>query len=105
MRALEQSNPTANGVQRKNVRVAVECFTNYVDPPRTFPLIGFCQLHHIHYKCVVDWIEVARAGSARSRAKESFQEVVYIDRDHFHLVNQDKTPTKTARARADETSR
>ncbi len=46
----------------------------YVDPPRTFPLIGPAQLYHAVYRCTFDY------GNAR--------EVVHIDYNHLHLVGE-----------------
>jgi len=94
MQALEKARPIRGGlpflheVQRNNVRIVVEPIADYVDPPRVYPLIGPAQLHHAHYKCTVYFTEVVRVGwpIPYTIRNEDAQEVVYIDRDHLHMV-------------------
>ena len=94
MRALEAARPVEGGlpllyeVQRNNIRIVVEPIGEYVDPPRTYPLIGPAQLHHAHYKCIIYFTEVVRVGwpIPYTTVDEDSQEVVYIDHDHLHMV-------------------
>ena len=94
MRALEKARPVQGGlpfmheIQRNNVRIVVEPITDYIDPPRVYPLTGPAQLHHAHYKCIVYYTEVTRVGwpIPYTTTDEDCQEVVYIDHDHLHMV-------------------
>ena len=94
MRALEKAKPLQGGlpmlheIQRTNVRIVVEPLSDYIDPPRVYPLTGPAQLHHAHYKCIVYFSEVTRVGwpIPYTTTDEDCQEVVYIDHDHLHMV-------------------
>jgi hypothetical protein len=94
MRALERSHPVEGGlpmmhtVQRNNVRIVKEKISDYIDPPRFYPLIGPAQLHHAHYKCTVYYTEITRVGwpLPYTTRDEDAREVIYIDHDHFHMV-------------------
>lgn len=94
IRALEDAKPVAGGipflheVQRNNVQIVVEPVADYVDPPRVYPLIGPAQLHHAHYKCIINYTEIKRAGwpIPYTAVDEDSQEVIYIDHNHLHMV-------------------
>jgi hypothetical protein len=94
VRALERARNVEGGVpllheiQRNNVRMVIEPISDYVDPPRVYPLIGPAQLHHAHYKCIIYFTEVTRVGwpIPYTTVDEDAQEVIYIDHNHFHLV-------------------
>jgi hypothetical protein len=94
MRALERARPVEGGVpllhevQRNNVRMTIEPISDYVDPPRVYPLIGPAQLHHAHYKCTIYYTEVTRVGwpLPYTTVDEDTREVIYIDHNHFHMV-------------------
>ncbi|MBN2577459.1 MAG: hypothetical protein JXB10_00515 [Pirellulales bacterium] len=94
MRALEDARrvqggyPLLHEVQRNNVRIVVEPISDYVDPPRVYPLIGPAQLHHAHYKCNVYYTETTRVGwpIPYTVTDEETMETVYIDHDHLHMV-------------------
>ena len=94
MRTLERAQPVEGGipflhqVQRNNVRITKVKISDYVDPPRVYPLIGPAQLHHAHYKCTVYFTEVKRVGwpLPHTLRDEDSQEVVYIDHNHLHMV-------------------
>ncbi len=74
-------------VSRDDVEVAVECLVDQVDPPRFYPLVGPAQLHHCHYKCIVSFTETAESAYPFPfQGKRRRKEIVYIDRDHLHLV-------------------
>ena len=100
-RVLEASRPVQGGwpmlyeTQRMNMHIVCEPISDYVDPPRVYPLCGPAQLHHVHYKCIVNFTEVVRVGwpIPYTTTNEDCQEVVYIDHDHFHMVgNMDPGP-------------
>ena len=94
MRALEKAQPIEGGIpflhttQRDNVRIVVEPISDYVDPPRVYPLIGPAQLHHAHYKCIIHYSNTTHVGwpIPYTAADEEAQEVIYIDHNHFHMV-------------------
>ena len=94
MRALEKARPVQGGLpflyelQRNNVRLVVEPISDYVDPPREYPLLGPAQLHHAHYKCTIYFSETTRVGwpIPYTTVNEDAQEVVYIDHNHLHMV-------------------
>lgn len=92
VRALEPSVqgglPFLHEIQRNNVRMIVEPIADYVDPPRFYPLIGWAQLHHAHYKCTIFYQEVTRVGwpLPYTTVDEDAREVIYIDHNHFHIV-------------------
>ena len=68
MRALEKAQPVQGGIpflfehSRNNVRIVKEKISDYIDPPRVYPLIGPAQQHHAHYKCTVYFEDVRRVG-------------------------------------------
>ena len=71
---------------RDDIEFAVEKLVDKVDPPRFIPLIGPAQLHHCHWKCTVYFTETVDAiFPVPFRYKRRRAEVVYIDKDHFHL--------------------
>jgi len=94
MRALERAHPLQGGfpllheVQRNNVNIIKEKISDYVDPPRVYPLIGPAQQHHAHYKCTVYYTEITHVGwpLPHTLTNEDAQEVIYIDHNHFHMV-------------------
>jgi len=94
MRAMEKARPIQGGVpflyerSRNNVRVVKEKISDYVDPPRVYPMIGPAQQHHAHYKCTVYYEDVRRVGwpSPHTLRDEDAQEVLYIDHNHLHMV-------------------
>jgi hypothetical protein len=102
MRTFERALPQQGGLpflyecQRNNVRIVKEKISDYVDPPRVFPLIGPAQVHHCHYKCTIYYTQVERIGwpLPHTLRDEDAQEVVYIDHNHLHSVgNTDPGPT------------
>lgn len=94
MQALEKARPIRGNtpllyeIQRNNVRIVTELISDYIDPPRVFPMVGPAQLHHAHYKSTVYFTEVTRVGwpVPYTTRNEDTQEVVYIDHDHLHQV-------------------
>jgi hypothetical protein len=72
---------------RDDIDFSVERLVDTIDPPRFFPLIGPAQLHHCHYKCTVYYTETLESCYPFPfRCKQRRVQVVYIDRDHLHLV-------------------
>ncbi len=94
MRALEKARPVEGGLpflhetQRNHVRMVIEPISDYVDPPRVYPLLGPAQQHHAHYKCTLYFQETTRVGwpIPYTSKNEDAQEVVYIDHNHLHIV-------------------
>ena len=95
MAALERDFPLPDGVtslwehRRVNVRIVKDKLADYIDPPRNFPLIGPAQLHHKHYKCTVYFIALTQTcwPLPFTIADDDVQETVYIDQNHFHMVD------------------
>jgi len=72
---------------RDDIDFTVERLVDTIDPPRFFPLIGPAQLHHCHYKCTVYFTETRESCYPFPfRCKERRLQVVYIDKDHLHMV-------------------
>ena len=94
MRALERAHPLEGGwpllheVQRNNVRIVKDKISDYIDPPRFYPLVGPAQQHHAHYKCTVYYTQVTRVGwpIPHTLKDEDAREVIYVDHNHFHMV-------------------
>jgi len=88
MPTVQGGLPFLHEIQRNNVRMTVEPIADYVDPPRFYPLIGWAQQHHAHYKCTVYYTEVTRVGwpIPYTTVDEDAVEVIYIDHNHFHIV-------------------
>lgn len=94
MHALEQARPIQGGIpliyetERNNVRIIKEKISDYIDPPRFYPLIGPAQLHHAHYKCTIYFAEKTTVGYPVPHTLHDREavEVVYIDHNHFHMV-------------------
>jgi hypothetical protein len=94
MRALEKARPIQGGlpmlheIQRNKCRIVKDKISDYIDPPRFYPLIGPAQVHHVHYKCTVYFTEITRVGwpVPYTKVDEDAQEVVYVDHEHFHMV-------------------
>ncbi len=94
MRTFERAMPTQGGtpflqtVQRDNVRIVKEKISDYIDPPRVYPLVGPAQLHHCHYKCSIYYTETTHVGwpLPHTLVDEDSVEVVYIDHNHLHMV-------------------
>ncbi len=79
----------------KDIRIVKEKKADYVDPPRTYPLIGPAQLHHTHYKCSVHFTESLRVGwPIPHKSEKEAVEVVYIETSHLHKL--DDTRKKAA---------
>jgi hypothetical protein len=71
---------------RDDIEFTVEKLVDKVDPPRFIPLMGLAQLHHCHWKCTVYYTETIDSSHPFPfRLKRRRAEVVYIDKDHFHL--------------------
>ena len=92
--ALEGARPVQGGIpllwekQRNDVRIIKEKISDYIDPPRFYPLIGPAQLHHAHYKCTIYFDEKTTIGYPVPHTLHDREtiEVIYIDHNHFHMV-------------------
>jgi hypothetical protein len=98
---------------REEYDFRIEKMQDRIDPPRFFPLIGQAQLHHCHWKCTVTFTETVEfTYPTEARYSKRQSEVIYIDRDHFHLyvVNEKESaseessvvPVPAAAARSSE---
>ncbi len=93
MVALEKARPINGGIpflqgeQRNNVRIVKEKISDFVDPPRMYPLVGMAQKHTVHYKCTVFFTEITRVGwpVPYTTVNEDAQETLLIDVDHLHM--------------------
>jgi hypothetical protein len=71
---------------RDDYNVVIEKIVDQIDPCTYVPLIGPAQLHHCHYRCTVFWKErLMSCYPFPFTAENDRVEVVYIDKDHFHL--------------------
>jgi hypothetical protein len=78
--------PYIYDVAREDVEVRTEKLVDQVDPPCYFPLIGFAQLHHCHWKCTVTFTERIDASfPSPFQIKRRRSEIVYIDKDQIRL--------------------
>lgn len=72
---------------REDVEIIVEKLVDRIDPARFYPLVGWAQLHHCHYKCTVFFTELKQSDYPFPfYVKKQKVEVVYIDKDHLHLA-------------------
>ncbi|MEZ6143548.1 MAG: hypothetical protein R3B84_23535 [Zavarzinella sp.] len=71
---------------RDNIRIRCERIKDVIDPPRFFPLIGYAQLHHCHWKCIIYYTETIQSDYPFPIYNQKDRvEVIYIDKDHLHL--------------------
>ena len=94
MVAFEQAHPIDGNVpifhevRRKNIRIVKDLVADYIDPPRVLPLLGPVQQHHSQWKCTVYFVETTCVEwpAPYSFEDQNSVEVVYIEKNHFHLV-------------------
>jgi hypothetical protein len=96
MRILDELDPGfALGAMRRSVVIQKEKKWDFIDPPRNYPLVGWAQLHHTRWKCTVTYTKVVLPiGLGSPRMFDNTVEVVDIDHDHLHRINE---PTERAR--------
>ena len=71
---------------RDDFTVVIEKLVDRIDPCVYVPLLGPAQLHHCHYKCTVFYKERKQSDYPFPFQVENDRvQVVYIDKDHFHL--------------------
>jgi hypothetical protein len=92
---LRALTPVTRGVPglyeefREDLEIVTEKIVDRIDPPRFYPLVGWAQLHHCHFRATVFYTEVINltyplpCTTRRTRC-----ETVSIDRDHLHLAPQ-----------------
>jgi hypothetical protein len=69
------------------VEIVTEKIVDKIDAPRFYPLIGWAQLHHCHFRATVFYSEVCRVTYPFPYSiKRKKIEVVSIDKDHLHLA-------------------
>jgi RNA polymerase sigma factor (sigma-70 family) len=100
LRALargERGVPYLSEVFRDDLEVSVERLADQIHPPRFYPLIGHAQLHRCHYKCVVCYNETTQSSwPFPFQCTRRRSEIVYLDRDHLHLMPGGEPPGKDA---------
>lgn len=71
---------------RDDFTVVTELLVDQIDPCTFVPLLGPAQLHHCHYKCTV-WFKqkFTSCQPFPFMVENDRVEVIYIDKDHFHL--------------------
>ena len=78
---------------RDDIDYVLEKLVDHVDPPRFFPLIGFAQLHHCHWKVTIYYTETVSVGyPIPFRTVKRRVEVMYMDTDHLHIFAPGKRP-------------
>ena len=71
---------------RDDIRIYSERIVDKIDPPRFFPLVGWAQLHHCHWKSTIYWTETIQSDYPfPTKLVKRRVEVIYIDKDHLHL--------------------
>ena len=72
---------------RDDIDVISERQVDKIDPPRFFPVVGWAQLHHCHWKCTVFYNETKETSYPFPfRCQRPRIQVVYVDKDHLHPV-------------------
>jgi hypothetical protein len=70
---------------RDDMEFVREKLVDHVDPPRFYPLIGWAQLHHCHWKVTVYYTETITVGyPIPFRTVKRRVEAIYLDQDHLH---------------------
>jgi hypothetical protein len=86
LRRVKRGIPFCCEEFRDNIRIYSERIVDKIDPPRFFPLVGWAQLHHCHWKCTVYWTETIQSDYPfPAKFVKRRVEVLYIDKDHLHL--------------------
>ena len=104
MHALEKARANRGGIplllekHRNKLQIVKEKIADYVDPPRNVPLIGMAKLHHAHYKCTLYLSERTINGwpAPPTLEEKAASEVIYIDHNHFHIVDSGPAPASQA---------
>ena len=88
IKKVEGNWPMLYEIQVNDVRIVKQKISDYIDPPRVYPLVGPAQLHHVHWKCTVYYSEKVRVGwpIPHTLQDEDAAEVIYIDKNHLHMV-------------------
>lgn len=86
MKKVKRGVPFIYEEFRDDIRVYSERIVDKIDPPRFFPLIGWAQLHHCHWKSTIYWTETIQSDYPfPTKLQKRRVEVIYIDKDHLHL--------------------
>jgi hypothetical protein len=105
MRALKpvpRGTPHVFEEFREDIEIVTERIVDRIDPPRFYPLVGWAQLHHCHYKCTVYFTQTRQSSYPFPFAvKKPCTEVVYIDKDHLHLVSDQSEVDRLEQIRKD----
>jgi hypothetical protein len=83
--------------QRDDYVIIIDKLVDRIDPCVYVPLLGPAQLHHCHFKCTVHWKErLIQEWPFPYMIENDRCEVVYIDKDHYHLCVDPNDPRKAA---------
>jgi hypothetical protein len=102
---LESARPSPDNwplryVERSNVRLAAEPFSDNVGLPRVMPLVGPCQPHFQSYKCVICFTEVTRIAWFIPVFSRERKEEMLVNHDHLHEFGNSRdscsSPSKVA---------
>jgi hypothetical protein len=90
LRAISGASQKGDEKSIDDVKISCERVLDKVEPPRSYPLVGTCALHHCRWKCTVYFTETpVNDVPVPAKTKKRRVQVVYIDRDHLHLVDAD----------------
>lgn len=86
----DNSEPWSFSIRRTDVRITrQQKIADYLDPPRTYPLIGPAQVHHFHYKCSVTFNDTRFVPMLLFvTTRRNVTTDVYVDHSHLHVCNQ-----------------
>jgi len=80
---------------RDDITITKNRLVDKIDPPRFFPLVGMAQLHHCHWECGIYFNETIQSSYPfPTYVKNPKVQVVYIDKEHFHLYVGPNTDTQ-----------
>lgn len=95
MKRVKRGVPFVFEEFRDDIRIYSERIVDKIDPPRFFPLVGWAQLHHCHWKCTIYWTETIQSDYPfPTKLQKRRVEVIYIDKDHLHLYVGDDVETQ-----------
>jgi hypothetical protein len=69
--------------KRDQVQMMAEQLTDWIDPPRIYPMIGPAQMRHVHWKCILYYPQPEQE-NGRTFLRYRSGETVYLDSDYLH---------------------
>jgi hypothetical protein len=103
--ALENTHGVKLDVRaRDSATIVTKMVQDVIDQPRRYPMIGPAQLHHVQYECTVSYTRAPPDSTVElTPPRNRFTRVVYIDRDHFHQVEDGESADEPAQPQDDAT--